>query len=106
VVWEGRSREAPPYPDLWPEAAVAALQRYVRSWSTSPRAMPLPPLALPSRLPSYAHGCLIEGRRQSRTPEAQRVEGQKEMLLPIPGKRQASLLPDRRRGRRRLGETR
>src|SRR6516162_3273567 len=22
VVWEGRSCEAPPYPDLWPEAAV------------------------------------------------------------------------------------
>jgi hypothetical protein len=21
VVWEGRSREAPPYPDLWHEAA-------------------------------------------------------------------------------------
>jgi hypothetical protein len=27
VVWEGRSREAPPYPDLWHIAAFAALQK-------------------------------------------------------------------------------
>ena len=26
MVWEGRSREAPPYPDLWPIASLSAMQ--------------------------------------------------------------------------------
>jgi hypothetical protein len=31
VVWEGRSREAPPYPDLWHETDMSSLLRNVRS---------------------------------------------------------------------------
>jgi len=27
VVWEGRSREAPPYPDPWPKAEITAARR-------------------------------------------------------------------------------
>src|SRR5580693_9771478 len=35
VVWEGRSREAPPYPDRWPMTSLAATQQYVESWDYS-----------------------------------------------------------------------
>jgi hypothetical protein len=30
VVWEGRCRKAPPYPDLWHDCDIAALVRGVR----------------------------------------------------------------------------
>jgi hypothetical protein len=30
VVWEGRSREAPPYPDPWPKPVTGTLARDVR----------------------------------------------------------------------------
>jgi len=29
-MWEGWSREAPPYPDLWPKAEVTARRQRVR----------------------------------------------------------------------------
>jgi hypothetical protein len=29
VVWEGRSREAPPYPDLWPDSEALIGPAYV-----------------------------------------------------------------------------
>jgi hypothetical protein len=35
VVWEGRSREAPPYPDLWPDPDKPIGVRGVRCWGTT-----------------------------------------------------------------------
>ena len=43
VVWEGRSREAPPYPDHWPLSTFVATQYFVSNRSNRRRAADIEP---------------------------------------------------------------
>jgi hypothetical protein len=73
VVWEGRSREAPPYPDLWPFAPFAAVQQCDDIASAVSDFASLPGRA--SKL--YANGRMVavavrEARRTSRSADLRR----------------------------------
>jgi hypothetical protein len=82
VVWEGWSREAPPYPDLWPEAGVGRPDPGTSGvgvtpdiWAEEPNAQkirrrqgnPVPPLPPNTRAQLHGHG-RREGRREGESP--------------------------------------
>jgi hypothetical protein len=70
VVWEGRSREAPPYPDLWPEPEATVAAGGVRCLgSTCRRSVgPDPPLVTHRHTELPHSSTLVRGRAKDERP--------------------------------------
>src|SRR5262249_5540301 len=100
VVWEGRSREAPPYPDPWPIASLAAPQHHTCSWGNSRHGgdlagcEPLQPAILRAPPPSCReHRAVLDAAfhiaeekrmRSEHSPTQSRTLGQRTATGPTP----------------------